>query len=106
VKEAFLDDDGVPIKAFTSTRDGSKLSTIELKKFCSENLPLYSQLQLNIYHRFFGVCGVCYAFAVDYRKQTVAMIKQDIKKYYELEGLEGCHRSIWNLHEKNRRRIV
>jgi acyl-CoA synthetase (AMP-forming)/AMP-acid ligase II len=22
-------------------RDGSKLSTIELKKFCSENLPLY-----------------------------------------------------------------
>ena len=41
VKEAFLDEDGVPIKAFTSTRDGSKLSTIELKKFCSENLPLY-----------------------------------------------------------------
>jgi len=38
---AFPDDDGVPIKAFTSTRDGSKLSTIELKKFCSENLPLY-----------------------------------------------------------------
>ena len=45
-------------------------------------------------------------FAVDYRKQTVAMIKQNIKKYYELEGLEGRHRSIWNLHEKNRRRIV
>jgi amino acid adenylation domain-containing protein len=38
---AFADDDGVPIKAFTSTRDGSKLSIIELKKFCSENLPLY-----------------------------------------------------------------
>ena len=38
---AFPDDDGVPIKAFTSTRDGSKLSTIALKKFCSENLPLY-----------------------------------------------------------------
>jgi acyl-CoA synthetase (AMP-forming)/AMP-acid ligase II len=38
---AFSDDDGVQIKAFTSTRDGSKLSTIELKKFCSENLPLY-----------------------------------------------------------------
>ena len=36
---AFSDDDGVQIKAFTSTRDGSKLSTIELKKFCSENLP-------------------------------------------------------------------
>ena len=28
-------------KAFTSARDGSKLSIIELKKFCSENLPLY-----------------------------------------------------------------
>src|SRR5215831_11139731 len=38
---AFPDDDGVPIKAFTSTRDGSKLSIIELKTFCSENLPLY-----------------------------------------------------------------
>jgi hypothetical protein len=67
---------------------------------------LNSQLQLNIYYHFFGVCGVCYAFAVDYRKQTVAMIKQNIKKYYELEGLEERHRSIWNLHEKNRRRIV
>jgi acyl-CoA synthetase (AMP-forming)/AMP-acid ligase II len=41
---AFPDDDGVPIKAFTSTRDGSKVSTIELKKFCSENLPLYMVL--------------------------------------------------------------
>ena len=38
---AFPDDDGMPIKAFTSTRDGSKLSIIELKKFSSENLPLY-----------------------------------------------------------------
>jgi amino acid adenylation domain-containing protein len=38
---AFPDDDNVPIKAFTSTRDGSKLSMIELKTFCSENLPLY-----------------------------------------------------------------
>jgi amino acid adenylation domain-containing protein len=38
---AFPDDDGVPIKAFTSTRNGSKLSIIELKKFCSENVPLY-----------------------------------------------------------------
>jgi amino acid adenylation domain-containing protein len=38
---AFPDSDGVPIKAFMSTRDGSKLSMIELKKFCSENLPLY-----------------------------------------------------------------
>ena len=45
-------------------------------------------------------------FAMDYRKQTVAVIKQNIKKYYELEGLEGRHRSIWNLHEKNRCRIV
>jgi L-proline---[L-prolyl-carrier protein] ligase len=38
---AYPDIDGVPVKAFTSTRDGSKLSIIELKKFCSENLPLY-----------------------------------------------------------------
>src|SRR6266478_1270703 len=38
---AFPDDDGVPIKAFTSTRNGSTLSIIELKKFCSQNLPLY-----------------------------------------------------------------
>jgi amino acid adenylation domain-containing protein len=38
---AFPDSDGVPVKAFTSTRDGSKLSIIELKKFCSEHLPLY-----------------------------------------------------------------
>ncbi len=38
---AFPDDDGVPIKAFISTRNGSKLSIIELKRFCSENLPLY-----------------------------------------------------------------
>ena len=65
-----------------------------------------SRFRLNIYYHFFGVCGVCYAFAVGYRKQTVALIKQNIKKYYELEGLEGRHRSIWNLHEKNRRRIV
>jgi amino acid adenylation domain-containing protein len=45
IKEAAVlacpDLDGVPIKAFTSTRNGSKLSIIELKKFCSENLPLY-----------------------------------------------------------------
>jgi acyl-CoA synthetase (AMP-forming)/AMP-acid ligase II len=45
IKEAavlgFPDIDGVAVKAFISTRDGSKLSIIELKKFCSENLPLY-----------------------------------------------------------------
>jgi hypothetical protein len=35
-------------------------------------------------------------------KQTAAMIK----KYYDLEGLEGRHRSIRKLHEKNPRRIV
>lgn len=31
-----------------------------------------------------------------------------LRQHYrdELEGLEGRHRSIWNLHEKNRRRIV
>jgi amino acid adenylation domain-containing protein len=38
---AFPDIEGVPVKAFTSTRGGSKLSIIELKEFCSENLPLY-----------------------------------------------------------------
>lgn len=38
---AFPDDNGVPITAFVSSRDGRKLSLIELKKFCSENLPLY-----------------------------------------------------------------
>jgi amino acid adenylation domain-containing protein len=38
---AFPDDDGIPITAFISTRDGLKLSIIELKRFCSENLPLY-----------------------------------------------------------------
>jgi len=38
---AFPDIDGVAVKAFIGTRDGSKLSIIELKKFCSENLPLY-----------------------------------------------------------------
>jgi hypothetical protein len=36
----------------------------------------------------FGVCGVYYALAVGYRKQTVAMIKQGIKKYCELDVLE------------------
>lgn len=45
IKEAAVlalpDDNDVPIKAFASTRDGLKLSIIELKKFCSENLPLY-----------------------------------------------------------------
>lgn len=34
-------EDGVRIKAFASTRGGARLSIIELKKFCSENLPLY-----------------------------------------------------------------
>jgi amino acid adenylation domain-containing protein len=38
---AFPDTNGVAVKAFIRTRDGSKLSIIELKKFCSENLPLY-----------------------------------------------------------------
>ena len=38
---AFPNDEGVPIKAFASTRNGEKLSIIQLKKFCSENLPLY-----------------------------------------------------------------
>ena len=34
-------EDGVRIKAFASTRGAAKLSIIELKGFCSENLPLY-----------------------------------------------------------------
>jgi amino acid adenylation domain-containing protein len=38
---AFPDEENVPIKAFTGTGNGAKLSIIELKKFCSENLPLY-----------------------------------------------------------------
>jgi amino acid adenylation domain-containing protein len=38
---AFPDEENIPIKAFASARNGSKLSMIELKKFCSENLPLY-----------------------------------------------------------------
>ena len=38
---AFPDDDGVPVTAFASARNGMKLSIIELKRFCSENLPLY-----------------------------------------------------------------
>ncbi|MGQ0636834.1 MAG: amino acid adenylation domain-containing protein [Planctomycetaceae bacterium] len=46
IKEAAVvaltdEDAGVRIKAFVSARDGGKLSIIELKKFCSENLPLY-----------------------------------------------------------------
>jgi amino acid adenylation domain-containing protein len=38
---ALPDDNGVSVKAFTSTHNGAKLSTIELKAFCAENLPLY-----------------------------------------------------------------
>jgi amino acid adenylation domain-containing protein len=38
---ALSDDSGVSVKAFVSTRHGAKLTTIELKQFCSENLPLY-----------------------------------------------------------------
>ena len=38
---AFGDEDGVKIKAFYATRHGGKLSLIEMKKFCAENLPGY-----------------------------------------------------------------
>ena len=38
---AFPDEENVPVKAFASARNGTKLSIIELKRFCSENLPLY-----------------------------------------------------------------
>jgi amino acid adenylation domain-containing protein len=45
IKEAAVialpDEDGVRIKAFASTQGASKLSIIELKRFSSENLPLY-----------------------------------------------------------------
>jgi acyl-coenzyme A synthetase/AMP-(fatty) acid ligase len=46
IKEAAVvassdEDSAVRIKAYISTRDASRLSTIELKTFCSENLPLY-----------------------------------------------------------------
>ncbi|HEY7211025.1 MAG TPA: amino acid adenylation domain-containing protein [Bryobacteraceae bacterium] len=34
-------DAGVKIKAFLSCQDGARPSTIELKRFCSQNLPLY-----------------------------------------------------------------
>ena len=34
------------------------------------------------------------------------MINQNIKKDYELEELGGVIGSVWNLYEKNRRRIV
>jgi acyl-coenzyme A synthetase/AMP-(fatty) acid ligase len=38
---ALSSDEGVTIKAFASARDGARLSGIELKRHCSENLPLY-----------------------------------------------------------------
>src|SRR5262249_41503633 len=33
--------EGVKVKAHLSTRDEKKISIIELKKFCGENLPVY-----------------------------------------------------------------
>jgi amino acid adenylation domain-containing protein len=46
IKEAAVvasadEEGGVRIKAFVGTKDGGKLSTIALKQFCSEQLPLY-----------------------------------------------------------------
>jgi amino acid adenylation domain-containing protein len=38
---ASSDDEGVRIKAFISTHDGSRPSVIALKRFCADNLPLY-----------------------------------------------------------------
>jgi amino acid adenylation domain-containing protein len=38
---ASSDDEGVRIKAFVTTHDGSRPSLIALKRFCAENLPLY-----------------------------------------------------------------
>jgi hypothetical protein len=51
---------------------------------------LNSQLQLNFTIIFSPFVAYVNAFAADYRKQTVAMIKQDIKKYSELEGVGGA----------------
>jgi acyl-coenzyme A synthetase/AMP-(fatty) acid ligase len=34
-------EDGLAINAFYASRDGTPLSLIELKRFCSENLPAY-----------------------------------------------------------------
>ena len=46
IKEAAVlavpdEESGVRIRAFLSARDGKRPSLIELKRFCSENLPLY-----------------------------------------------------------------
>jgi amino acid adenylation domain-containing protein len=38
---ALPDEDGVRIKAFLACREGKRPSLIELKRFCSEHLPLY-----------------------------------------------------------------
>jgi amino acid adenylation domain-containing protein len=38
---ALSDSEGVKIKAHVSTRDGKRISIIELKKFCSGQVPLY-----------------------------------------------------------------
>jgi acyl-coenzyme A synthetase/AMP-(fatty) acid ligase len=38
---ALPDEDGVRIKAFLTCREGKRPSLIELKRFCSEHLPLY-----------------------------------------------------------------
>jgi amino acid adenylation domain-containing protein len=38
---ALSGDDGVRVKAFLCCRDGNRPSIIELKRFCSENLPSY-----------------------------------------------------------------
>jgi amino acid adenylation domain-containing protein len=46
VKEAAVialsdEEKGVQVRAFLSTKDGGRLSLIELKRFCAERLPLY-----------------------------------------------------------------
>jgi acyl-coenzyme A synthetase/AMP-(fatty) acid ligase len=38
---AFPNEEGVAITAFVSAHDGKRPSLIEMKRFCSENLPLY-----------------------------------------------------------------
>ena len=50
---ALPDDDGdVRIKSFVSTRDGVRLSIIELKRHCADNLPLYMVPDLFLWLEF------------------------------------------------------
>jgi acyl-coenzyme A synthetase/AMP-(fatty) acid ligase len=47
---ALPDEEGVRIKAFLACREGKRPSLIELKRFCSEHLPLYMVPDLFSFH--------------------------------------------------------